>query len=123
MHHVIISLAANCNHEKNLSEARRRLAQILSSFTFTHELWTEPVGTHRSDLYLNQLCQGHTALSKSEIEQWLKATEQQMGRTSEERQQGIVRIDLDLLQYDDQRHHLRDWERPYVANLLSFLKQ
>ena len=40
-----------------------------------------------------------------------------MGRTAEDRRLGIVRIDLDLLQYDDTRFHLRDWERPYVKLL------
>lgn len=41
-----------------------------------------------------------------------------MGRTQEDRTAGIVRIDLDLLQYDNDRYHLRDWERDYIKKLL-----
>ena len=49
----------------------------------------------------------------------LKETERRLGRTHNE--DGIVAIDLDLLQYDDQKYHLRDWNRDYVKNLLNEL--
>ena len=29
-----------------------------------------------------------------------------------------VTIDLDLMQYDSQRYHLKDWSRPYIQLLL-----
>ena len=49
----------------------------------------------------------------------LKEMEKEMGRTPEEREQGIVRIDLDLLLFDQQRYHERDWERDYIRRLLD----
>ena len=49
----------------------------------------------------------------------LKETEKRQGRTHNE--DGIVTLDLDLLQYDDERFHHRDWERPYVKNLINEL--
>jgi 2-amino-4-hydroxy-6-hydroxymethyldihydropteridine diphosphokinase len=39
----------------------------------------------------------------------------------EDRQEGIVRLDLDILAYDDERHHLSDWERHYIKILLPQL--
>ena len=120
MHNVLISLAANCDHEQNLQEARKRLQQVLSAVSFTSELWTEPEGSPlRPDLYLNQLASGQTDMGVDELCQWLKQTERSLGRTSEDRRQGIVRIDLDLLQYDGLRHHLKDWERSYIKCLLE----
>ena len=59
--------------------------------------------------------------SVEHLNEQLKAIEQQMGRTIEDRQQGIVRIDLDILEYDGTRHHLADWERHYVKLLLPQL--
>ena len=44
-----------------------------------------------------------------------------MGRSTEDRQQGIVRLDLDILEYDGVRHHLADWDRHYVKLLLPQL--
>ena len=118
-HSCIISLAANCNQEENLAEARRRLSQILFSPTYTEAIWTEPFKHPDSPLYLNQLVYAKTNLNAEELECELKTIEHAMGRTAEDRKQGIVRIDLDLMQHDDVRYHLRDWERPYIQKLLK----
>ena len=125
MHPCILSLAANCEQEKNLAEARRRLSQILFSPSYTEAIWTEPyhlpTNTHHpspnTQPYLNQLVYAETPLSVENLEARLKSIELSMGRTAEDRQRGIVRIDLDLMQYDDQRYHLRDWDRPYIQQL------
>lgn len=119
---MLLSLASNCDQEKNLSEARIRLKQVLSSLTFTSELWTDPICAKRPNKYLNQLATGYTTLCTEDLCRALKEIETEMGRTNDDRLQGNVRIDLDLLQYDDVRHHLRDWERPYVKRLLEFLQ-
>jgi len=118
MHRVIISLAANHDPLHNLSEARRCLGQILFQTRFSPEIWTDPIGSKRTDKYLNQLVVGMTRLSADELCAWLKETESLLGRTASDRQSGIVRIDLDLLLYDDDRYHLKDWDRPYVKLLM-----
>ena len=120
-HLCIISLASNHDAETNLPEARQCLEQILISPHFTEAHWTEPIGSQRSDLYLNQLVQAHTMLTAEQLNQALKDIEQRLGRSQQDRQAGIVRIDLDLLQYDAERFHLRDWQRPYVQHLLPQL--
>lgn len=121
MHQVILSLAANCDAEKNLPEARLCLEQILTFTHYTDAIWTEPIGCKRKDLYLNQLAKAHTELTFEQLNEQLKTIEQQMGRTVEDRQQGIVRLDLDILEYDGVRHHLPDWDRHYVKLLLPQL--
>ncbi|WP_027449681.1 2-amino-4-hydroxy-6-hydroxymethyldihydropteridine diphosphokinase [Xylanibacter brevis] len=121
MHSVIISLASNHDAKQNLNEARRCLAQIFSNIKYSDELLTDPINAKRKDKYLNQLAQFESAFDAEQINSRLKAVEQQIGRTDEDRQQGIVRIDLDLLQHDEQRYHLKDWERPYVQKLLPEL--
>ena len=119
VHEVIISLASNENQEANLAKAREQLTQLMSEVHFTSAIWTEPVNTSRNEPYLNQLCKGTTAFGEGLVCEVLKETEKRLGRTCNE--DGIVTIDLDLLQYDDQRHHLRDWGRDYVKNLLNEL--
>lgn len=57
----------------------------------------------------------------SRLRQMLKDMERTIGSTPTERKQGIVRIDIDILLADGQRHHEDDWERPYVKNLLAQL--
>ena len=50
MHSVLISLASNHEQEKNLSEAREALAQVLVSPVYTSAIWTEPYHSHISHL-------------------------------------------------------------------------
>ena len=118
-HHIIISLASNINHEANLEAARTQLTQLLSEVHFTSAIYTEPVGTLRQEPYLNQLCKGTTALGMNLLNEVLKEIEKRLGRTHNE--DGIVTVDLDLLEYDGERFHHRDWERNYVKDLISEL--
>ena len=141
MHSVLISLASNHEQEKNLSEAREALAQVLISPVYTSAIWTEPYNSHSthlspltcgqkqesaptplaSHLYLNQLVSAQTHLDCDELNGRLKEIEKAQGRNDEARRQGLVPVDLDLLQYDQQRFHLRDWQRPYIQQLLPEL--
>lgn len=118
-HHIIISLASNENQEANMEAARTQLVQLLTEAHFTSAIWTEPINTLRKEPYLNQLCHGTTALGEGLLCEVLKETEKRLGRKRNE--DGVVAIDLDLLQYDDRRHHLRDWDRNYVKDLLNEL--
>ena len=115
-HKIIISLASNIDQKQNLQTAREQLSLLMNDLHFTSEHWTEPVNSLSSEPYLNQLCQGTTTFGANLLGEVLKEIEKRQGRKHNE--DGIVTIDLDLLQYDDQRYHLRDWERNYVKNLL-----
>lgn len=121
MHQVILSIASNRFQSKNLSRARLCLGEVLQNLHFTSEQWTEPVNTCRRDTYLNQLATGMTEKDEDELNEWLKQTERRFGRNDAKRRLGIVPIDLDILEFDGERRHLRDWERPYVQSLISEL--
>ena len=119
VHEVIISLGSNENQEANLAKAREQLTQLMTEVHFTSAIWTEPENSTRKAPYLNQLCKGTTAFGEGLLCEVLKETEKRIGRIKNE--DGIVVIDLDLLAYDGQRHHLRDWKRDFVKNLLNEL--
>ena len=120
LHEVIISLASNENQEENLAKAKEQLTQLMAEVHFTSAIWTDPVNTSRKEPYLNQLCKCTTTFGEGLLCEVLKETEKRIGRVHNE--DGIVAIDLDLLEYDGQRHHLRDWNREYVKNLISELQ-
>ena len=130
VHEVIISLGSNENQEANLAKAREQLTQLMMEVHFTSAIWTDPVSAAanngqwsivngQSKKYLNQLCKGTTAFGEGLLCEVLKETEKRIGRIKNE--DGIVVIDLDLLEYDGKRHHLRDWNRDFVKNLLNEL--
>ena len=131
LHRVMLCLASNCQQEQYMAAARERLATLMGDPRFTSEHWTEPVATHgdrnavqtdsaqRSSphvLYLNQLATGTTALGVEALNQRLKEIERELDRKHDG--SGIVTIDIDLLEYDGEHYHLRDWERDYVKDLL-----
>lgn len=124
MYSVLISLASNAQQEEHLAEARKALAAALHEERYTSEIWTEPEGKAkgRSAPYLNQLVSASTSLGADELNDFLKTIERQLGRTPEMRRVGTVPIDLDLLQWDGQRFHQRDWERNYMRQLLELLQ-
>lgn len=119
---VLLSLAANRFQKSNLAKARQCLGEVLSDIYYTSEQWTEPLSTARRDKYLNQLAFGTTALTLDELNARLKQIETSLGRTPQKRVMGIVPIDIDILLYDGERLHQRDWQRPYVTALLEELQ-
>ena len=123
-HEVIVALASNNQAESHLDSARQRLREWLCDTVCTEAIWTAPVGAHAdsSRPYLNQLLKATTTLTVDELNARFKLAEKELGRTPEMRQQGLVPIDIDLLSYDQQRHHCDDWQRPYVGLLLPKLK-
>ena len=118
-HHIIISMASNIDQEAKLEAARTQLTQLLSEVHFTSAIYTEPINSLRREPYLNQLCRGTPALGMNLLSEVLKEIEKRLGRTHNE--DGIVTIDLDLLEYDGERFHHRDWERNYVKDLINEL--
>lgn len=121
MHRVILSLAANRYQKSNLAKARVCLGKLLTDVSYTSELWTEPLSSSRRELYLNQLAEGTTSLTLDELNKQLKDIETSFGRTAQKRRLGIVPIDIDILAFDGEHYHERDWQRSYVTSLIGEL--
>lgn len=113
MHQVLISIGSNNVQSAHIHWASGRLSFLLRKIRFSRLMWTPDIkGTGR--LYMNRLATGVTELTAEEIINRLKEVEDETGRSKER-----VTIDLDLLQYDQNRYHLRDWSRPYVTELID----
>ena len=112
-HPVIIALGSNYQQAVHIRWASERLACLLEEVRYSRMLWTADV-KGSGKWYMNRLMTGTTTLSKEVLEQWLKKTEAETGRTKEK-----VTIDLDILQYDDQRYHEKDWQRKYVVDIIN----
>ena len=112
MSSVLIALGSNYHQSAHIQWASQRLSALLADVTFSRVLWTPDI--HGRGLwYMNRLLWGHTTLSSTQLTSLLKQIEQETGRTKQH-----VTIDLDLMQYDKERYHLDDWQRPYIQQLL-----
>ena len=111
---VLIALGSNYHQSAHILWASQRLATLLADVAMSPVLWTQDI--HGQGLwYMNRLLRGNTTLSVDQLNSLLKEIEQETRRSKQH-----VTIDLDLMQYDDERYHLADWQRPYVQRLLDF---
>lgn len=90
--------------------AREQLTRLFSDITFAPERTTLPYGLKNPACFTNQTAQFSTILSPEEIRPVLKNLERRAGRTPEEKAQEIIRLDIDLVRYDDTILKEADWE-------------
>ena len=109
---VLIALGSNYHQSAHIQWASQRLSALLSDVTLSRVLWTPDIHG-RGQWYMNRLLRAKTSLSPTQLTSLLKQIEQETQRTKVH-----VTIDLDLMQYDQQRYHLDDWQRPYIQQLL-----
>ena len=112
---VLIALGSNYHQGAHIQWASQRLATLLADVTLSRILWTPDI-QGRGLWYMNRLLHAQTTLSPTLLTTLLKQIEQETQRTKQ-----YVTIDLDLMQYDNQRYHLEDWQRPYIQNLIGFM--
>lgn len=116
MTHIILALGSNHHAEENMQKAMEMLGEGIETLSFTPTLRTEAIGMDAHD-FLNALAYGETAQSLYELTALCKSIEKRLHRTKEEKAQGKIRIDIDVLQYGEVRLHEEDWEREYVKEL------
>ena len=112
-HEVIIAFGSNYRQAAHIHWSSERLAWLLDECRLSRVLWTADI-KGSGKWYMNRLAAGCTELSADDLQQLLKQTEAETGRTKE-----VVTIDLDLLQYDSQRYHEKDWQRNYVSAIIN----
>ena len=112
MHQILIALGSNTHQHAHIQWASERLSCLLSGIQLSRKLWTQDIHA-TGQWYMNRLVAGYSTLSVDEITQKLKEMETEAHRTKD-----CVKLDLDLMLYDEQRLHLRDWPRLYIQRLL-----
>ncbi len=118
---ALLCLGSNHQQARHMALASRALAQLAGTATFSPALWSLPVGTAPSPLYLNSLVQLDTPLALEELRAATKDIERALGRRRDPEALYQVSIDIDILQYDGKRYKPEDWERSYVKALLKHI--
>lgn len=114
----VIAIGSNVEQTRNIEKAKEKLNALLPTVHYTHALYTKPIDI-QSDKFLNLLAWGETDISLSEIEKYIKEIEMHCGSVKEQKQQGIVALDLDILLFDKMRLHEKDWKREYIQILMN----
>lgn len=96
---VLLGLGSNCNRHANLCAALDALAQRLDDFSCSPVFESEAVGYNGENFY-NLVVKGQTQLNLAELNAWLKALEDQHGRTR--RNKEVINLDIDILTFGAQ---------------------
>ena len=119
-HYILLALGSNVAAELHIEQAKARLSAAFPQLRFSRSLITPAIGIV-SPPFMNCLAEGYCSVPLEKVIVALKDIEAQMGSMSEERKKGIVKIDIDLLQFDNTKRKADDWSRDYIQLLLNEL--
>ena len=120
-HTCILCLGSNFYRIAHMAYAQRDLKKHFPTIRFSEEMETEAIGSRFLSPFSNQVASFETTLSSEEVRAILKQIERDLGRLPEEKPQGVIRIDIDLLIYDDCVLKPADLERDFVKEGLKSL--
>ena len=120
-HTCFLCLGSNFYRIAHMAYAQRDLKKHFPTIRFSEEMETEAIGSRFLSPFSNQVASFETTLSSEEVRAILKQIERDLGRLPEEKPQGVIRIDIDLLMYDDCVLKPADLERDFVKEGLKSL--
>lgn len=121
MNKALISIGTNVDREANLALCHELLNGVFPGITYSNTSITTPYGNTCKDDFLNQLAFVYTSETKEEIQKQLKFIEKRIGRTATDKVNGKVKIDIDLMMWNEEILKPDDMERSYIADLLPSL--
>ena len=113
-HSCLLCLGSNYQRHTAMEAARKALSQHFPEIRFSKEMETEAIGDKFLSTFSNQLAVLNTALSSGEVRTILKQIEKENGRLPEDKEQGIVKLDIDLLIADDRILKPDDLKKEFV---------
>ena len=100
-HHCLLCMGSNTNRYAQLSVAREALRTTFPDIHFGEMMETEAVGSGFHSPFSNQLAKFSTTLSPDSVRDLFKELERRSGRIPEDKAQGVVKLDIDLLVFDN----------------------
>lgn len=120
LHNVFIALGSNTSDRKRmLTKAFEKCKEHVVIDLCSPVIETTSVGDGSAH-YLNQMVCGKTSLTIDELTTFTKRLEDELGRDRTQREN--VAIDIDIMLYDQQKLHSKDWERDYIKQLLTLIE-
>lgn len=123
MNKALLSIGTNENKEENLDLCHQLLDNSFEQISYSETSITAPYGNNYKDDFLNQLAIIYTDRDKEDVCKHLKYIEKQLGRIPSDKEQGIVKIDIDLVIWNDEVLKPADISRNYIADLLPSLQK
>lgn len=119
---ILLSIGCNTQHDTQMCNAQKKLQEKFPDIKFTHSIMSPAYGNQDDNtMYSNMLATFRTGLLEDELKALLKEIEYILGDRPELRRQNVIMMDIDILEYNHQKRHEKDWERPYVTSLVKYI--
>ena len=118
-HICLISIGSNTNRDVNIKLAQKELSIHFKGIYFGKEQDTIPIGMSNPAYFTNQLAKCSTTLSIDEVKNIFKKIESQAGRLSDDKMDGIIKLDIDLLIYDNLVLKENDMKKEFIIEGLK----
>ncbi len=120
-HKLFISIGSNYDQNRYVDMAKVLLYENFGGeITFSKSIWTLPIGIE-SDRFLNCVGLAYTSLDLKHAESAVKNIERLCGRMEGDRAMDIIRVDIDILTFDDKVIREKDFSRDYIQRLVKTL--
>ena len=120
-HHCLLCMGSNTDRSAQLSVARKALCATFPNIHFGEMMETEAIGSGFHSPFSNQLARFSTTLSPDSVHDIFKELERRSGRIPEDKSLGVVKLDIDLLVFDNRVLKPEDMEREYIRRGISVL--
>lgn len=114
LHSCLLCMGSNKDRHAHMAYTRKALDRIFPDIRYGEEMETEAIGELFLSPFSNQVAIFHTPLNIDETKAILKGIEKENGRMPEDKAKGVVKMDIDLLAYDDLILKPDDMEKNYV---------
>lgn len=114
MNSCIICLGTNYERSKHLQSAHTYLEREFADIVYADAEETFPYHFKNDALFTNQVALFHTSLSQESVKEKLKSIEAHCGRKQEDKAKEIVRIDIDMILFNDHVIKKNDYKLEYV---------
>lgn len=122
MNKVLLSIGTNEDREANLALCHKYLDSLFKDIVYSKTSITVPYGHSYKNDFLNQLAVTYTDRDKEDVYLLLKSLEKEMGRNDTDKEKGIVKIDVDIVIWNEEVVKPSDISRSYIADLLPSLQ-
>ena len=119
---ILLSIGSNKFAKTNIDKAKRMLLYLFPNIVFSDPILSEPEDDNFKYLFRNILACFTTDMNLDELNSKIKLTERAVGRTSRDKYQGKVIIDIDILMYGDDVIRPQDLEKEYIQQLLAIFE-
>ena len=120
-HHCLLCMGSNTNRFTQLSDARKVLSEAFPDIHFGELMETQAIGSGFHSPFSNQLARFTPTLSSESVNNLFKELERHSGRLPGDKAQGIVKLDIDLLTFDNKVLKPEDMKREYIRRGISLL--